>query len=208
MTIRSFFAIPLNPLLVRRLADHADTLCSLDGGSLSPDSRIHWVDSGSYHLTLCFLGQITLDQVGALEQQAKEWLADQPVFAVQLARSGYLEVNPALSVVAAQADPQPELVQLQQRVAELVARVGIEVEEADFVPHITLGRLSVQPQSAALMAADSRSWPNLDLRVSVDSLVLYQSKPGDHGSIYSPLFKTQLVGSHCRQNPPALNATA
>ncbi len=202
MTIRSFFAVPLKSSLVRRLADHADTLCGLDGGSLDSDSRVRWVDSASYHLTLCFLGQIRLDQVSALEQQAREWLQQQPMFAVQLVRSGYLQVNPELAVLAAQADPQPELMQLQQRVAELVAKVGIDVEEADFRPHITLGRLPAPLTPVAFDTADAKIWPSPDLRVPVDALVLFQSKPGEQGSIYTPLFDIPLTASHPCQNEP------
>ena len=55
MTIRSFFAVPLTSGLVRRLADHADTLCGFDA-----DSRVRWSDSSGYHLTLCFLDEISL----------------------------------------------------------------------------------------------------------------------------------------------------
>ncbi|MEH6651862.1 MAG: RNA 2',3'-cyclic phosphodiesterase [Motiliproteus sp.] len=209
MTIRSFFAVPLKSGQVRRLADHADTLCSFDS-NFDNGNRIQWTDSASYHLTLCFLGDISLEQVAALEHQTRQGFENQSLFTVQLSRSSYLQVSPALAVLAAQADPQPELMQLQQQVAALVAKVGIEVEEADFRPHITLGRLSVMAdrnaQSVAGATADSSDeprWPNPDMRIQVDALVLYQSKPDEHGSIYTPLFEIPLTASATRHDEAA-----
>lgn len=195
MTIRSFFAVPLKSGQVRRLADHADTLCGFDS-DFDNGNRIQWTDSASYHLTLCFLGDISLEQVAALEQQTRQGFESQSLFSVPLSRSGYLQVNPELAVLAAQTDPEPELMRLQQRVAELVAKVGIEVEEADFRPHITLGRSSI----SAAGISDTQSWPRPDMRVQVDAIVLYQSKPGEHGSIYTPLFEIPLTAIGTRQD--------
>lgn len=212
MTIRSFFAVPLSTSLARRLADHADTLCGFDG-----DKRIRSSDSASYHLTLCFLGEIALDQVAALEQKARKWFENQSLFSVRLVRSGYLQINPQLVVLAAQAEPEPALMQLQQWVAELVAEVGIDVEEADFRPHITLGRLSAQAETDAMAdvvsfdaveGIDTSHWPVPDMRVQVDSLVLFQSKQGEQGSIYTPLFEIPLTARPNRQHDSAVSATA
>lgn len=208
MTIRSFFAVPLKAGQVRQLADHADTLCSFDS-DFDNGNRIQWTNSESYHLTLCFLGGISLEQVAALEEQTRQGLENQSLFTVPLSRSGYLQVNPTLAVLAAQANPEPELMRLQRRVAELVTKVGIEVEEADFRPHITLGRLPVADDAPLVVAEvgagipDEPCWPSPDMRVQIDALVLYQSKPGEHGSIYTPLFEIPLTANSSLRHDPA-----
>ncbi len=191
MTIRSFLAVPLKSAAVRRLADYADTLCSFD-----TQAQILWSDSNSYHLTLCFLGEITLDQVALLEQQARLSLQQQGSFQLHLDRVGYLQVNPELAVLAALSDAEPELLRLQRRVAKMVAEVQLPLDEACYQPHVTLGRL---PVGAA--AESSQTWPLLDQSSLVDSVVLYQSRPYASGSIYTPLFDIALAAEPgCPQN--------
>jgi 2'-5' RNA ligase len=197
MTIRSFFAVPLKSATVRRLADHADTLCRFDSRA-----QVRWSDSGGYHLTLCFLGEINLQQVAALEQQARHDL-QQPVFPLRLGRAAYHQVNPELAVLAAIANPNAELMQLQRRVAGMVAQAGIAVDETGFYPHVTLGRL---PAGFAFDATEP--WPELDLQMLADSVVLYQSKPGASGSIYTPLFEVPLNAGGSSQIEPARVGTA
>lgn len=182
MTIRSFFAIPLKPALTRRLADHADTLSVLDDHGV-----VSWTDADSYHLTLCFLGEITVDQVVALEQQVLEQLRGWPVFQLTLDRAEYFQVNDRLSLLAALTESRPELLALQQRMVELVNDAGIAVKDRDFTPHVTLGRLS---PDAPFATPDL--WPALNEPMCADAVVLYQSKPGAKGSVYTPLFDIRL----------------
>ncbi|MEH6470244.1 MAG: RNA 2',3'-cyclic phosphodiesterase [Halopseudomonas sp.] len=183
MTIRSFLAIPLSPAAVRRLANYADTLCGFDSQRL-----VRWSDSDSYHLTLCFLGDITLDQVALLERQARQSLQHLCSFQLHLGQAGYLQVNPELAVLAALADSESELMQLQSRVAEMVANVGLPLDDSAFRPHVTLGRLPVGAGSDN----SSAQWPLLDQLSLADSVVLYQSMPSSSGSIYTPLFDVTL----------------
>jgi 2'-5' RNA ligase len=183
MTIRTFLAVPLKSAAVRRLADYADTLCSYD-----TQGQVLWSDSNSYHLTLCFLGEIGLDQVALLEQQARLSLRQQGSFQLHLDRVGYLQVNPELAVLAALSDSNPELLSLQRRVAELVDKVQLPLDEARFQPHVTLGRLPL-----GAVAESPSAWPTLDQSSLVDSVVLYQSRPCASGSIYSPLFDIALT---------------
>jgi 2'-5' RNA ligase len=185
MTIRSFFAIPLKPAVMRRLADHADTLSVLDHQGL-----VNWTDADNYHLTLCFLGEISLDQVVALEQVVLEKLRGWEPFQLSLNRAEYIEVNPELALLAALTEPKAELLALQRWVVELVRAAGIAVSERDYTPHITLGRLSPD----APFEAPPR-WPGLELPLCADAVVLYQSKPGAHGSLYTPLFDIRLERS-------------
>ncbi|RDE22522.1 RNA 2',3'-cyclic phosphodiesterase [Motiliproteus coralliicola] len=187
MSIRSFFAIPLKLGSVRRLADHADSLGAL-GLQADRQGLLRWSDSDSFHLTLCFLGDISLEQVAALEQRAREALQGQGSFQVQLQGSDYLQVNPELTVLAVLAQADEQLLALQQCMAQVVEQVGLFVDEPDFRPHITLARLkgsdSLDPPP---------SWPQFEMPLLADSVVLFQSLPGEHGSIYTPLFEVPLT---------------
>jgi len=182
MNIRAFFALKLGDQVVRRLADQADSLCAYDR-----HMDVDWVDSESYHLTLCFLGDITLSQVERLERQSRELLAGVEPLQIQLNTFDYFRVSRQLAVVAAISDGSDELMELHRQMVRVASAAGVLHEEHDFRPHVTLGRLSADNRFSP-----PEEWPALDLSFPAPSVVLYQSKPGAHGSIYTPLFEVPL----------------
>ncbi len=182
MNIRAFFALPLKQTVVRRLADHADSLCHLD---LNGD--ILWVDSDNYHLTLGFLGDIKLRQVNKLEAIATEMLAHTGSFQVHLGACEYYRVNEQLGLVAALADPQAELMAVRNTIVAIIEAANVKTEQQNFKPHVTLGRMDGSKEFS-----QPEHWPSLDLPSLADSVVLYQSKMGANGSIYTPLFAVPL----------------
>ncbi|MBA4503093.1 RNA 2',3'-cyclic phosphodiesterase [Marinobacterium marinum] len=180
--IRTFFALPIPERIARRLSDCADTLCGYDRGL---DAQ--WVDSSNYHLTLCFLGNVTLEQVTELEQLTREALAKQSSFTVPLNHLGYYKVNPKLGVLAALTGDHEALNILHDCMVNIAKKAGIRYDERDFKPHVTLARL---PASNCFEVPES--WPEPGLTTLADSVVLFQSRSGKHGSIYTPLFEVHL----------------
>ncbi|MBR9827252.1 MAG: RNA 2',3'-cyclic phosphodiesterase [Oceanospirillales bacterium] len=182
MKIRTFFALPIPERVARPLSDCADTLCEFDRGL-----DAHWVDSSNYHLTLCFLGDVTLEQVTELEQLSREELADQPGFMVPLDHLGYYRANPRLAVLAALTSDHAPLNALHERMVNIAKKAGIRYDERDFKPHVTLARLPAKNRFEV-----PECWPQPGLTTPADSVVLYQSRPGERGSIYAPLFDVHL----------------
>lgn len=182
MRIRTFFAIRIADSVVRQLAGHADDLCGYDR-----KLQVDWVDSDYYHLTLCFLGDTALDQVEQLEILAKEALKDATSFQVRLEKIDYYELSPRLSLIAALAAENEQLFSLQRIVAQVVEKAKIRKDPGRFKPHVTLGKL---PHKNKFKHPEE--WPALDLFSLADSVVLFQSKQGEHGSVYTPLFEVDL----------------
>ncbi len=183
MNIRAFFALKLPGAVVRWLADHADGLCGYDRNMV-----VDWVDSESYHLTLAFLGDISLEQVEQLEAMARQRLSQMISLQVHINDTSYYRVSKSLALVAAIPEPSDQLLKLHQATMQVAADAGIECEDAGFKPHITLGRLPGQKNRFRAPEA----WPALDLYSLADSVVLFQSKAGERGSIYTPLFEVSL----------------
>ncbi len=180
--IRAFFALKLNDQTVRRLSDHADTLCGYDR-----NMEVNWVDSESYHLTLCFLGDIRISQVETLERLTREQLAQVDPFHVRLDAVDYYPVSDSLALVAALTQSSGELQALHEQVVQVATAAGIPCDDADFKPHVTLGRLP-----ATNSFEPPVHWPELDLQSPASSVVLYLSKVGERGSLYTPLFEVPL----------------
>lgn len=182
MKIRAFFALTLPDSVVRWLADHADTLCEYDR-----KTEVHWVDSDRYHLTLCFLGDIDLQKVDELEQFARESLKDFCSFQVHINQTDFYRVSKGLSLVAALPEVNEDLNQLHDVMVDVSQQAGVKYEEKGFKPHITLGRLPGKNKFSS-----PKKWPAVDMFSLADSVVLFQSKPCDEGSIYTPLFEIPL----------------
>jgi len=182
MNIRAFFALTLPQSVVRWLADHADSLCAYDR-----QMEVSWVDSEHYHLTLCFLGDIELAQVDVLEQLCRERLKEVLSLQVHLNAAEYYRVSRRLGLVAALTSENAPLMQLHDTMIEIARDAGITYDERDFKPHITLGRLDAKNHFT-----QPDTWPELDLYSLADSVVLLQSRPGERGSIYTPLFEIPL----------------
>ncbi|MGB0733067.1 MAG: RNA 2',3'-cyclic phosphodiesterase [Pontibacterium sp.] len=183
MEIRAFFALTLPAKVVRSLADHADTLCEFDR-----QIEVEWVDSDTYHLTLSFLGDISLEQVDKLESLTKKRLEDFRSFQVSVDDTAYYRVSKSLAIIAAMPQPNPDLVALHETMVAIADEAGIAHQDKGFKAHITLGRIAGKDNQFEAPAI----WPNLDLMSLADSVVLFQSKPGKRGSIYTPLFSVSL----------------
>jgi 2'-5' RNA ligase len=182
MRIRTFFALRLAEPVVRQLSSQADGMCEFDR-----NLEVDWVDSDNYHLTLCFIGETPLDVVDQLESLAKEYLTEETSFQVCLDRIEYYPINTRYSLIAALTPENPALLDFQKKVAEVVEKAVIESDPADFKPHVTLGRLPRENQFQV-----PEQWPELNLTSLADSVVLFQSKQGEHGSVYTPLFEVDL----------------
>ncbi|MCO4757391.1 MAG: RNA 2',3'-cyclic phosphodiesterase [Oceanospirillaceae bacterium] len=185
MKIRAFFALTLPDSVVRWLADHADTLCEYD-----KQVEVEWVDSETYHLTLCFLGDISLEQVDQVEALARESLKDTTSFQVHINATDYYRVSKKLALVAALPNANEEIMHLHHLMGQVATEAGIPQEDKGFSfrPHVTLGRLPGKKNGFK----PPEAWPEVDLISLADSVVLFQSKPGERGSIYTPLFEIPL----------------
>lgn len=182
MKIRAFFALTLSGSIIRKLANHADTLCQYDR-----KAEVNWSDSNSYHVTLCFMGDIKFNQVDLLEYHIKNKLTKFNAFELHIDKAEYYQVSHKLALIAALPSVQPQLQQLRQLITETLDELGINYRGKSFTPHVTLGRLSGENQFPQL-----ESWPKIRFHCLINSVVLLQSTAGENGSIYSPLFEIPL----------------
>ena len=182
MKLRTFFALRIPDRTARELANLSDELCQFD---LGLDAT--WFDSSGYHLTLCFLGNVSLEQVEQLEKRANQ-IDFGNRFIVQLDQVSYYAVNPRLSLIAAMSAHNDRLTTLHEQLVSLSEEVGIVRKDQNFMPHVTLARLPADNRFAV-----DRELPHIDHSLPADSIVLLQSTESDHGSVYKPLFEVPLT---------------
>jgi RNA 2',3'-cyclic 3'-phosphodiesterase len=125
--IRLFIAIPLP----EDIQDRVGQLC----GGLTAG---RWVEPGSYHITLRFIGEVEesrFDDIDAALGQVRA-----PGFALKLAGVDSFGNQGGVRAVWVGLERQPALFHLRDKVERAVVRAGVPPETQKFKPHVTLTR--------------------------------------------------------------------
>ncbi|MCL1980359.1 MAG: RNA 2',3'-cyclic phosphodiesterase [Proteobacteria bacterium] len=106
-----------------------------------PDAR--WLAPDQMHLTLCFIGEVD----GAIFLDIRETLAEivAPPFDLRVRGVGFFPPRGQPRVVWAGIERCESLLSLQRKIVTLLIRMGIELENRKYTPHITLARLQHTP---------------------------------------------------------------
>ena len=132
------------------------------------------VSPANYHITLAFLGSVTVTSLPDLIATAG-WVRFLP-FEIDLKRTGYWPRSKVAWLAPAEISFQlPALVDdLWNKLADL----GYQREDRQFMPHLTLGRMV--DGGLGMQLDETVRWP-------VSSFVLVESTPGPAGPGYTVL---------------------
>jgi 2'-5' RNA ligase len=137
------------------------------------------------HLTVTFIGALTVEQSGALAEALTEHSMPLTPTAVTHIEHWPNAGHPRLTVATlAMTD---EFVKLDWRVRTLMIEQGLPVDARAFRPHITLARFG---RDAVAVGTAMQTPPNLLARF--ESLILYSSTLARHGARYRALATTSL----------------
>lgn len=190
-TVRAFIALELPDEARRLLSVIQDGLRR--GGAGAP---VRWVEPGSIHLTLKFLGDVPAERVEAVTAAlARATLGTSP-FTLATGDLGVFPPRGVPRVVWVGLTGRVDrLSQLQASVEREVAPLGFPAEARVFSPHLTLGRVREgTPADAArgLGQATAQTSPPGSVAIPVVEVVLMRSRPQPGGSVYTPLARSAL----------------
>ena len=187
--IRSFIAIELPDEIRHALAEVQKHLRRDVAG-------VRWVEPGSIHLTLKFLGDIPAEQIQPIAAAAMGVVQDEPPLSLGVSGLGAFPNprRPRVIWVGLEGDVA-RLGRLQTRLEEALGPLGFPREERGFRPHLTVGRVK-----------DPRRPPDLtrplaDVAVprcnsfDVREILLYKSDLRPTGAIYTKLQHLPFAGS-------------
>ncbi len=134
-------------------------------GSLKPKlPPASWVRPEAQHLTFAFLGERDESIVAQLEPQLAETLRGVPRFEAVLRGSG-LFPNPRRARVGwVGLEPVAPFIETADRIREVLERNDVELDRADFKPHLTLMRIRDR-------------WPPASIEMFERALRDYKSAP-------------------------------
>jgi 2'-5' RNA ligase len=146
-----------------------------------------WVRPETQHLTFAFLGQQPESLIETVAPPLTAALTAVPSFRATLHGSGFFP-NPRHARVGwIGLEPEEKFAGVARIVRDVVTASGVELDRADFKPHLTMMRIRDPwpPKSIDLFShtlRDYRSEP-----FDVDAVTLYSSRLSPKGAVHTPL---------------------
>ena len=189
-SVRAFVAIELPSSVKFALSQLQDNL------KRSEHASVKWVDTGSIHLTLKFLGNIATETIPELTKVLSEAARGITPFHLELGEMGVFPNLRAPRVVwVGLRGETATLSVLQENIESALIPLGFPPENRAFSPHLTLGRVrekaspgerrSLGQAVASSKVASMEPFP-------VDSLSLMRSTLTREGAVYSRLYSVAL----------------
>ena len=190
--IRSFIAIELPDGLKQELSQLQSKL------KAGKQPGVKWADPYGIHLTLKFLGNISIDKTGEITRVIEEAAKGTVPFHLEVKQLGGFPNLRRVQVVwvgiSGEAD---KLNQLQQRIESNLAKLGFTPESRSFTPHLTLARVRDQAslderQRLGQLIASTRFESAHGIEVATVNLM--KSQLTREGAIYSRISSVKLTG--------------
>ena len=140
--IRAFIAISLSSEIHRNLDEVINSL-----KSRLPDAPIRWVQADHIHLTIKFLGNVSISNQELLTKMLSAEVSRHTSFEISIGNLGvFPSINRPRVIWVGVKAPQA-LSGLQRGIEAEMNHLGYPPEERSFSPHLTLGRVSRNARS-------------------------------------------------------------
>jgi 2'-5' RNA ligase len=134
--IRAFIAIDLTPEIRKRLAQVEAQLRERLGAA-----PVRWVPAENIHLTLKFLGDVSVASLTMLQTTLKAEVGGYRPFEISVGGLGAFPSARRPRVIWVGVEAPPDLASVQNGVEMQMERLGYAREERPFSAHLTLGRV-------------------------------------------------------------------
>jgi 2'-5' RNA ligase len=191
--IRAFIAIDLAPDIRRKLER-----VSAELKERLRNVPVRWVSTHGIHLTLKFLGDVSVANLEVLKEILQAEAAGHAPFEIRVGELGAFPTIRKPRVVWVSVQGPQGLSTLQHNIENETARLGYAREERAFSPHLTLARVSRSATANDVrQIADVLAQTSIGLlgTMRVDSLHLFRSDLQPSGAVYTCLFTALLNSS-------------
>lgn len=188
--IRAFIALDLSPDIL----NHLDRI-SADLQRMMNNHAVRWVPTENIHLTLKFLGDVSLGNLSLVKNALDFEAADCQKFNISIGNLGAFPKIRAPRVVWIGVEGPDSLQSLQRGIESQMARLGYAPDNRPFSAHLTLGRVSRNARSGEIQAvsrAIERSKIGFIGITPVQDVRLYQSDLHPEGAVYTCLHISSL----------------
>lgn len=163
---------------------------------LPDDQRWRKVKREQLHLTLRFIGEAESSRIDQLQEKLKG--IDLPAFNLKLKGVGFFPDDRPVRVIWLGIENTSALMDLQQKVDEIVSDVMNSDREHSFVPHVTLARTKKGFLKTEELL-DFIPEANEQFEFNVQSFQLMESKKGSRGMEHHIVENFELKSSEWEQ---------
>ena len=186
--IRAFIAVEINDAIRAGLADVQSILKEANG-------HVSWVKPQNIHSTLLFLGDLFSDSVSAAANALVQAASACRPLEIEISGIGYFGSPRSPRIIwagiAGQAD---ELIKLQGKIFAAVLQSGLKPDLKSFNPHLTIGRVRSNRNAADLLRALEENKNKAFGKLTVQRIVLMQSRLTAKGPEYTLLYAAAFDG--------------
>jgi 2'-5' RNA ligase len=175
--IRAFIAVPLPPMVRSAIAKLIRFL-------QTTVEETKWTEPENLHITLKFLGDVSLNDLPEIIKAMKQTAAKVEPFDIEIAGCGAFPnwETPKTIWVGCEQNDDKDLSQLAETLETDFFNIGFAKEPRRFSPHLTLGRIK-NHHSVDAIEIPHRSYGYC----GVDEIILYSSELTKRGPIYDEL---------------------
>ena len=188
--LRSFIAIELPPDIQKAI-----TRATAGIQKALPKPLVRWVTEQNIHLTLKFLGDVSVSNLERLSEALKVEASQHSAFDLSVAKLGAFPSTRRARVIWIGIEAPADLVALQRGMEAVAARLGYPPEERPFSAHLTIGRVG-QNASTADLSKIRTELEGCTVGVlgatRVDAVHIFKSDLQPSGSIYTHLYALSL----------------
>lgn len=189
--IRAFIAIELSSEIHHRLDQVSKQL-----KDQLVNMPVRWVPGQNIHLTLKFLGDVSITNLDMLTKILESTVSTHHSFEISAGGLGAFPKIHQPRVIWIGLEVPPELIAIQHSLELETARVGYPREERPFSPHLTLGRVSrnvsVVETQAIARALEATKVGFLGV-TRVMAINLFRSDLNPNGAVYTRIYSAPLA---------------
>lgn len=153
----------------------------------APEAQVSFSRPDNIHLTIKFLGDISVSRVDSLSNAAANAASGFEPFAMRVQGSGTFPTRGAPRVLwIGIEDVHGRLDELYSRLEDECAKAGLGKEARAFHPHLTLARLR-KPEGARALAEAHKQMQFGPIEFSVSELLVIRSELSSAGSKYTTI---------------------
>jgi 2'-5' RNA ligase len=151
-----------------------------------------YVRPETQHLTFAFLGEQDESIVQKLSAEVGRVLEDSPRFEARLRGCGFFPNRRRARVGWVGLDPEQPFTEVATRVRSAVTAAGVELDEANFRPHLTIMRIRDPWPHACIDAFEGALGSYESAPFVIESVTLYSSKLNPGGAIHTAVKEFRL----------------
>jgi 2'-5' RNA ligase len=155
--------------------------------------NIRWVDLVNIHITMAFLGDTEDGKIKILAGMLNERCSGFHEFDFILSGAGVFKNYRDPRIIWAGIKSPEKLYALENRIAEGLKSTDLVIEERQFKPHLTIGRVKSIKDTANLKTVLERYKEIEFQKIEVKEVILYESILTPTGPIYKPLGSYSLL---------------